>query len=294
MTLGAVDLSIVTDYIIGELDAAKAHAPLWDDVARFDIDFTGLPPRHLSKNGTCFVSLYLFHASPSAAHRNTFPQGGPARTVPEQPLALTLYYLVSAHAVKSYLQEQQAMSLTLKYLHEHPVMTAPVPRLTHQTHVERFTLTLEPQSIDEIGRLWLALATPLALSAVFRAEVVFLTPEEPSPADVGIVLEPHVHAFTTRTVEPSSLASVPTSTGTATVTGSHFDSSTIVVRIGGLTFTVVGTDPPGPGEVHVVSPSELQVGLPHGTRRGSYLLHVSHSPEGPVEDVLLDVEDDVP
>jgi hypothetical protein len=294
MTVGAVDLSIVTDHIIGELEAAKPHARLWDDVDKFDIDFTGLPPRHLSKPETCLVSLYLFHASPNAAHRNTFPQGGQARTVPEQPLALTLYYLLSAHAVKSYLHEQQAMSLALKYLHEHPVMTAAVPRRPPQTHVERFTLTMEPQTIDEVGRLWLALATPLALSAIFRAEVVFIAPEEPPAVAVGIVLEPHVDAVATRAVEPSSLASAPTSTGTATVTGSHFDASTIVLRIGGLTFTVVATAPPGPGEAHVVSPSELQVSLPSGTRRGRYLLRISHTADGPVEDVLLDIENDVP
>ena len=291
MTLGALDLSIVTDRILDELMAAKGTTRLWDDVDKFDIDFTGLPPGHAGTAEICEVSLYLFHVSPNPAHRNTFPQGGPARTVPQHPLALTLYYLLSAHAKKSYRQEQQAMSIALKCLHEHPFMTAAVPG---QTHVERFTLTMEPQGVDEIGRLWLAVATPLRLSAVYRAEVIFLAPEEPTKPAAGVVLEPHVRAFTTRSVKESSLASAPTSKDTATVTGAGFDASTIVLRIGGLDFEVVASATPAPGQAHVVSRSELQVRLPAKTRRGHYLLHVSLTPEGPFEDVLLDVKKDVP
>src|SRR5215470_11898482 len=187
MTLGALDLSIVTDRIIDELEAAKTKTQLWADPAdKFDINFTGLPPREARHGEICQVSVYLFHVTPQAAYRNTFPLGGRARTVPQHPLALTLYYLLSAYAVGSAVHEQQAMSIALKCLHEHPFMTAVVPR---ETHVERFTLTLEPQSVDEIGRIWLALASPLSLSAVYRAEVVFLAPEEPTTPAAGIVLE---------------------------------------------------------------------------------------------------------
>ena len=206
-------------------------------------------------------------------------------------LALTLYYLLSAYAMKSHVHEQQAMSIALKCLHEHPFMTAAVPR---ETHVERFTVTLEPQSVDEIGRLWLALASPLSLSAVYRAEVIFLAPEEPTTPAKGIVLEPHVRAFTTQAAEGPLLASPPTSTSVAIVTGAGFDASTIELRIGGLTLTVVPSGPLAPGQALVVSPSELQVRLPAGTRRGRYLLHVSLSADGPVEDVVLDIEQDVP
>lgn len=292
MTLGALDLSIVTDRIIDELEAAEAKTRIWvDPVDKFDITFTGLPPREARTGETCQVSLYLFHVAPQAAYRNTYPLGGQARTVPEHPLALTLYYLLSAYAMKSHVHEQQAMSIALKCLHEHPFMTAAVPR---ETHVERFTVTLEPQSVDEIGRLWLALASPLSLSAVYRAEVIFLAPEEPTTPAKGIVLEPHVRAFTTQAAEGPLLASPPTSTSVAIVTGAGFDASTIELRIGGLTLTIVPSGPLAPGQALVVSPSELQVRLPAGTRRGRYLLHVSLSADGPVEDVVLDIEQDVP
>src|SRR3954447_22831350 len=116
MTLGAVDLSIVTDHIIAELTSAEASSLLWDDVDKFTIDFSGSSPEHALKADTCQVSLYLFHVSPDPAHRNTFPDGGPARPVLYHPLALALHYLLSAHALKSYRQEQQAMSIALKCL----------------------------------------------------------------------------------------------------------------------------------------------------------------------------------
>ena len=76
--------------------------------------------------------------------------------------------------------------------------------------------------------------------------------------------------------------------------GAGFDATTIALRIGGLVFTVVPSAPLAPGQALVLSRSELQVRLPAGTRRGRYLLRVSLAADGPVEDVVLDIEQDVP
>jgi len=302
MTLGAVDLSVVTDHIITELRTAGTNTRLWDEIDKFDINFSGALPNHAQPHapheGGCTVSLYLFHVSPSAAHRNTFPLGGPARTVPRHPLALTLYYLLSAHAVHSYRQEQQAMSIVLKCIHDQPVMTAPVPG---GADVERFTLTLEPQSVDESGRLWLALAMPIRLSAVYRAEVIFLAAEDSTARQTGIVLKPGVDAttggvdpLTGDPVFPAPPTSLPTSTDTATVTGAGFDPATLSLRIGGLTFEIVDGVAPQPGQASVISKSTLHVRLPAGTRRGRYLLDISLFSGGPKQTVELYLEKDVP
>lgn len=292
MTLGALDLSIVTDHIVTQLGLTKPNSRLWDEIDEFEIKFSGLPPDHAGKSDVCQVSLYLFHVSPNPAHHNTYPDGGQARITPYHPLALTLYYLLSAHAgAAAYRQAQQAMSVVLKWLHEHPVMTAAVPGPADD---ERFTVTMEPQSVDEIGRLWLALATPLRLSAVYRAEVVFLAPEEPAVSSPNIVLRPDVEPVPDEVLASSSLTSSPTSTGTAVVTGAGFDAAKIGLRIGGLTFRVVA-GAPAPGEARVVSGTELHVSLPSGTLRGRYRLYVSLLPGGPAPDsVVLDLEKDVP
>jgi hypothetical protein len=288
--IGGLDLSIVTDHIITALEAEDDTARLWNDVDKFTISYSGGSPEYASKSDTCHVSFYLFHVAPNPAHRNTFPLGGPARTTPYHPLALTLHYLLSVHDKDSYRNEQQAMSIALKYLHEHPVMTAPVP---HQTYFERFTVTLEPQSPDELGRFWLALAKPLRLSAVYRAEVVFLMPEEPPVRDTKIVLEPNVEVIVDETLGEPWLTSESTQSDLAIVMGTGLDAAHIELRIGGLTFALVA-DPPGPGQASVISDTELHVRLPSRTRRGRYLLYVAPFSGGPTGTVVLTLEKDVP
>src|SRR5512138_464099 len=145
MTYGLLDLSIVTDQLLDQLRRAKNDSRLWDEESptpptgtatdphapsgdrtpqtEFDIFFTGMPPDAARERADdCTVSLYLFHVAPDKYWTNTFPQDrtidpketakvraeGRPRTIPQQPLALTLHYLLSAHS-KSYIQEQQAM-----------------------------------------------------------------------------------------------------------------------------------------------------------------------------------------
>jgi hypothetical protein len=316
MTLGVLDLSVITDRVIQELETAKGTTQLWkeeppdgtplgvgeeddrDDTGRFTVEFTGLPPREARKLGGCHVSLYLFHVTPNATYRNSFPLGGRSRTIPEQPLALTLYYLLSAHSQNSYIEEQQAMSIALKCLHDHPIMSAIVPI---DRRLQEFTLTMESQNVDEIGRLWLSLAEPLGLSAVYRASVIFLEPEPPPATQPPkIVLEPHVTAIPISGVIKAPFTSPPTNSDTATVAGAGFDESTISLTIGGLDFTVVPTPaagaPPalGPGEARVVSPTKLELRLPNGARPGRYVLQVRLTADDPVDEVQLELDPNLP
>jgi uncharacterized protein DUF4255 len=316
MTLGVLDLSVITDRVIQELETAKGTTQLWkeeptdgtplgvgkeddrDPTGRFTVEFTGLPPQEARKLSGCQVSLYLFHVTPNATYRNSFPLGGRPRTIPEQPLALTLYYLLSAHSPNSYIEEQQAMSIALKCLHDHPIMSAIVPI---DRRLQEFTLTMESQSVDEIGRLWLSLAAPLGLSAVYRASVIFIEPEPPPATQPPkIVLEPHVTAIPFLGEIKAALTSAPTNTDTATVTGAGFDERTISLTIGGLDFTVVPTPaagaPPalGPGEARVVSPTQLELRLPSGASPGRYVLQVRLTGDGPVYEVQLELDPNLP
>src|SRR4051794_9439672 len=127
MPVGLLDLSIVTDRLLRHLSESEASSLLWDEERptppvgpieppglervipppRFAINFTGLAPDAVRELGGCSLSLYLFHVTPDKFHRNTFPVADRvdlpkphlvpprARTIPQQPFALTLYYLVS-------------------------------------------------------------------------------------------------------------------------------------------------------------------------------------------------------
>jgi hypothetical protein len=104
---------------------------------------------------------------------------GTAQPVRYLPFALSLYYLLFAYSETSYIEEQEAMSVAMRLLHDQPIVRsepgAAVPW--------ELTLTLEHRSYDELSLLWQATTSPLRLSLVYRAAVVFLDADKmPAPA----------------------------------------------------------------------------------------------------------------
>ena len=274
MALGLLDLSIVTDRLLKQLNDCVDVSPMWAEEptppagtplganpgARFTIYFSGSPPDIAHALDNCQVSLYLFHVAPDKFHRSTFPTGGRARVIPEQPLALTLYYLLSAHS-KDYIEEQQAMSIALKCFHDHPVVSATVPI---DSRVEEFTLTMEPESVDDIGRLWQSISIPLRLSAVYRASVVFLQPETATRPAPKQVLKPQVAAYPQTVITRA----VVEANGRGIVNGYGFTAGTTTVEIDDDLLAETMNDPPGPGEVRFVDTRTLDITLPTGTASG--------------------------
>ena len=175
--LGVLDLSIVTDQLLKLLKEARDQSPLWPNppgTPTFDIEVTGSSPETMRSSG-CTLSLSLFHINANKTYRS-----GPVLPplIPYQPQALDLFYLLSAWSEKNYVQEQQAMSIALKCLHEHPFVRR-IVTIDGTPVNEEWTLTMETESADEMGRLWQALTVPVRLASVFRVSVVFLTPETP-------------------------------------------------------------------------------------------------------------------
>ncbi len=297
MTLGLLDLSIVTDRLIDHLKACVRASQLWvdDPGSAPTFSWTGLAPDAARAEDGCQVSVYLFHVAPDKFYRNTFPTGGSAQKIPEQPLALTLYYLVTAHSSKSYIAEQQAMSIALKCFHEHSSISATVPPGDRS---EEFTLTLEPQTIDETGRLWQSISSPMRLSAVYRASVIFIEP--PPPKAPKPVLKapdfkrPHeVEAFE---IIPGSieLTATASATGLATIIITDRSFTGFVVggteaRIRALPLEATTNSPLTPGQFRVVSPTTLEVQIPQSTPPGRYLLSVRPDAGKPLMEIWLDV-----
>jgi hypothetical protein len=309
MPLGLLDLSIVTDRLVDELTRSMDASRLWQAAVPAGavaepiapaIVCSGLPPDVARELDDCQVSLYLFHVSPDRFHRNTFPRQdtvGQAplqrvvpprpRTIPEQPLPLTLYYLLSVHSKQAWVQEQRAMSIALKWFHDHPMVTATVPI---DDRDEEFTVTMEPQSVDEIGRLWQAMGTPLRLSAVYRASVVFLEPETVVRDPIPLVITPEVRAYPQFAVTRA----IVTPTGLATITGVGFAAGSIVVKVDNATLAATASNPPEQGSFRVVSPSTLLIQLASGTDQGRHRLGVQLDPGQPEALFTLDVPATVP
>ena len=197
-----LDLSAVTDSLIGLVKSQWTAAPIWAEIGgnpagpMFTPNFTGLAPDAARQEPGAQLSMYLYHVESDNAQEALFWQdqilhaatGEPTRFL---PLALNLFYLLFAYSETSYTQEQEAMSVALRVYHANPIVHsdpgAPDPW--------ELTLTMEHRSYDELSRLWQATTVPLRMSLVYRAAVVFIDPDAmpppaPKPTSVTVVADP--------------------------------------------------------------------------------------------------------
>ena len=183
-----LDLSAVTDSLLGLVKNQWTTAPIWTEVAgsppapTFTPSFTGLAPDAARQAPGPQLALYLYHVEPDNAREALFwqpqlpsaPGGEPTRFL---PLALDLYYLLFAYSETSYTEEQEAMSVALRTFHANPIVRSDPGAATPW----ELTLTMEHRSYDEMSLLWQATTAPLRMSQVYRAAVMFIDPD-PAPA----------------------------------------------------------------------------------------------------------------
>jgi hypothetical protein len=183
-----LDLSAVTDSLIGLVKSQWTTAPIWTEISEsppsptFTPSFTGLAPDAARQAPGPQLSMFLYHVEPDNAREALFwqpqlasiPGSPPTRFL---PLALHLYYLLFAYSETSYTEEQEAMSVALRVFHANPIVRSDPGAATPW----ELCLTMEHRSYDELSRLWQATTTPLRMSQVYRAAVVFVDPD-PAPA----------------------------------------------------------------------------------------------------------------
>lgn len=203
--MGVVDLSSITDRLIGLLTQCLATSSLWnpDNLVvnpgpQFTITPTGLSPEVVRDRGDCQLTLYLFHVTEDKFQKNLDMPGQTSPTVPPVryvPASLNLYYLLTAFALNNYVQEQQAMTIAMRCFHDNPIVKLSVV-FGAQVVNEEFTLTMETENSDELARLWQSFAVPPRLSAVYKASVVLISPEAvlgppaPHPTHISITADP--------------------------------------------------------------------------------------------------------
>jgi hypothetical protein len=196
--ISTLDISSVTDRVVDYLTAAVTAWPGWTtnggSVAPFNLDVSGKMPETVRNLGGCQLTMYLFHVTADASTRNTPLTGKTAQPNKSQAIGLTLYYLLTAFARDNAIEEQQAMSIAVKALHERGTYVDPGDAFT-------FTITLDPEKADEANRRWQSYSTPFRLSAVYRVSVVFLSPTvipgapAAPPHRIGLSLAPMALPF---------------------------------------------------------------------------------------------------
>lgn len=176
--LGVLDLSVVTARLKKLLDD---YISAWPAIAGLPqpptITVENKPPDML-RGGGCELGLYLFHVDRDRTYQNTPLNGRGSIEIPSHPLGLNLYYLLTAYDDGNSETEQQAMSIALRCFHEHQTVRTSV-NIGGAAVPQEYTLTMQPQTPDEMARLWQATTVSMRLSVVYRVAVVFISPDQP-------------------------------------------------------------------------------------------------------------------
>lgn len=166
MAIGVTDISEITDKLLGVIRTAlNASLPGQTDVS-------GSMPETVRDSGGCQVSLYLYHVAHDRNLRNSPAIGSQVQR--QRPFGLELFYLLSAFSAKDYIKEQQAMTVAMRALFDHPYLRLGPGR-------EELTVNMESESIDKLGILWQAVSAPFRLTAMYKVSIAFLTPPDPAP-----------------------------------------------------------------------------------------------------------------
>ncbi len=194
--MALLNLSLVTETLTRLIRGYFVESPGWSGTA------PTVSPRPPDKVDSDAVGIYLYHISEDPHYRNLPAPGSDAFPVRYVPMALNLYYQLTAHSTSDdTLLEQQMMGIAVKALHDYPVIDDSMtidgdaifaPGL--QGSDDRLRIVLQPVAHNEAVNYWTAGSSALRLSAYYQVSVVLLEPEE-SDVRAGRVLAYGVHTF---------------------------------------------------------------------------------------------------
>ncbi|HEU4597711.1 MAG TPA: DUF4255 domain-containing protein [Pyrinomonadaceae bacterium] len=160
------------------------------------------------------VNLFLYQVAHNAALRNT-PMPGQIKPGESghPPLALSLYYLVTAYGQNN--EDDAAHRLlgqAMSALHDHPLLhpdeirsatQASLPDSDLHTQIERVRVTPQTMPTEEMSKLWAAFQTQYRISAAYQVSVLLIESTRPArtplpalgrgtQADEGVATQPDV------------------------------------------------------------------------------------------------------
>lgn len=161
----------------------------------------------LLRNDDLGVGFYLFHAIENPHYKNYPSPGKDNPPVSFTPMALNLFYQLSANWKESgkedAFEEQRLMSIAMKTLHDNPVMTS--------TNIGgkkiNIKITLQSLTPSESVQYWAAAESPVRLSSYYEVSAVFLEPEKPN-SYAGRVLSYGTYVFVNNIPQITSTESV--------------------------------------------------------------------------------------
>lgn len=163
------------------------------------IETLTLTPDKAARQSGVFLNLFLYHTMHNATWRN---QDIPGRVRKSErgnpPLALNLYYLISAYGEgEADLKDQQLLGGAMRILHDQPILKSKfieealsaetsllASQLTEQ--IDRVRIVPEYLDIENMSRLWTTFQTQYRVSAAYQASVVLIESQRPSPSPLPV------------------------------------------------------------------------------------------------------------
>ena len=185
-----------------DLLAQNIHTNI-DDVVPLTV--TAVPPDRVDPK-TNTLSLHLYHIAENAYYKNALGAGNDVPNVAKAPMALSLFYILTAHhdsGTDSHFDaetQQKLMGYALKTFHDVPVITSRTrfngtPILDQEFGGDPIQIILRPVTPEDALSFWNSEQQVTArLSAYYEVRVVMLEPEPPRTMP-GIVLNVGTFVF---------------------------------------------------------------------------------------------------
>jgi hypothetical protein len=156
-----------------------------------NVTVSTVPPEKAEEAGDTRLNVYLYHVAQNMDGGNDLVRGGPVGAVPvaNRPLALKLFYVLTAHAMAGTEEDssgqQTLMGWAMKALHDNPVIDSTLTIGTTQIFPtigdQQIQVVLRPVTPEEAISFWATDQVRTArLSAYYEVHTVLLPPEAPS------------------------------------------------------------------------------------------------------------------
>jgi uncharacterized protein DUF4255 len=236
-------------------DGLKKDVPdgLPSDLGLSGVAVTSQQPENPSGEEPKQINLFLYLTEVNAAFRNMdLPNRVKPGETGQPPLALTLYYLLTAYGRDQNNDDLLAhfiLGHAMRTLHDHPILTSAEIKIALAGNdlyeqIESVRITPQPMSLDEMYKLWSSFQARYRVSAAYRVSVALIDSARPVKAplpvlrraadDSGVASQPDVIQPTPpfpmlETVSPSNVHL----NQQLTVTGFHLDATgdSVVVRL---------------------------------------------------------------
>lgn len=124
-----------------------------------------------NNNDSGSINIYLYQVLENPLTRNRRWKARPDGDLEYPPLALKLYYLLTPYGI-DLVTEHHILGDALRILYDHALVRGADLPESLRLHIDQIAVVLMPLQLEELTRIWSALASPYRLSVAYEVRVV--------------------------------------------------------------------------------------------------------------------------